>query len=72
MSDHEYDAAAIRFLADMEPPRRDPSDPVVRWVADFLDCPLLAASPESLPEHDQAYCTGKMPTTPSRRSTVSR
>ncbi|ACS43866.1 hypothetical protein [Methylorubrum extorquens] len=36
----DYDAeTALAVLARIEPPLRDPSDPVVRWVAEFLGLP---------------------------------
>lgn len=44
MSD-AYDPAAIRFLADIEPTKRDTADPVVRWVAEFLDDPRAPLLP---------------------------
>lgn len=55
-SDDAYaPSAVLAVLAGMEPPRRDPGDPVVRWATEFLGLPdaVLSAPggvPGGLPE----------------------
>ncbi|MGN8091636.1 hypothetical protein [Methylobacterium sp. 22177] len=43
MPDDEYDPDSVRILAGMEPPVRDPSDPIVRWSQEFLGLPKSGA-----------------------------
>lgn len=56
MPDDAYDPATVLpVLAGMEPPRRDPGDPLSRWAAEFLGLPDAEPSapggvPGGLPE----------------------
>lgn len=57
MPDDDYDPASIRVLATLEPPNRDPNDPILRWVNEFLGLPpsgRVALAVEDLTDAEMA------------------
>jgi hypothetical protein len=49
MPDDAYDPTSLRVLAGLDPPVRDPADPVVRWVDAFLGLPEDTVAPGGVP-----------------------
>lgn len=57
MPDDEYPPDSIRVLAGLEPTKRDPGDPILRWTDEFLGLPQagrVALPVEDLSDREMA------------------